>query len=99
MSKYGDDLRCVRYRYDEATCTRVKTVELIVEKKPWAPPGPRYRNEELVPVRIASAETVLKNQAKAARGTWDAQAKLWLIQYDRIKGTPLEKHIVFRCYR
>lgn len=94
VSKYGDDLLCVRYRYDEATCTRVKTVELIVETKPWTPPGPRYRNEELVPVRIAYSETALKNQAKAARGTWDAQAKLWFIQYDRIKGTPLEKHIV-----
>ncbi len=67
---------------------------LIVETKPWTPSGPRYRDEELAQVRIAYAETVFKNQAKAARGTWDAQAKLWFIQYDRIKGTTVEKCIV-----
>src|SRR5690242_9276955 len=94
VRKYGDTLLCVRYRYDEATSTRIKTVELIVEKKPWTPPAPRYRDEELIPVCIAYAETQLKNQARAAQGTWDPQAKLWFIQYGRIKGTPLEKHIV-----
>ena len=33
MEKYGDALVCVRYRYDEASRTRINTVELIVEKK------------------------------------------------------------------
>jgi len=33
VEKYGDDLVCVRYRYDETSRTRIKTVELIVERK------------------------------------------------------------------
>lgn len=32
--QYGDALLCVRYRYDEQSQTRLKTVELIIEKKP-----------------------------------------------------------------
>jgi hypothetical protein len=32
-------LVCVRYRYDEASRTRFKTVELIIEKTAWTPPG------------------------------------------------------------
>ena len=33
VEKYGDALVCVRYRYDETSRTRLKTVELIVERK------------------------------------------------------------------
>ena len=29
--KYGEDFVCVRYRYDEPSRTRIKTVEIIVE--------------------------------------------------------------------
>ena len=31
--KYGDDLYCVRYRYNKETGLRIKTVELIVDIK------------------------------------------------------------------
>jgi hypothetical protein len=30
VEQYGDALVCVRYRYDEASRTRIKTVELII---------------------------------------------------------------------
>jgi len=33
-AEYGDALVCVRYRYDEASRTRMKTIELVVEKRP-----------------------------------------------------------------
>jgi hypothetical protein len=35
--KYGEQLVCVRYRYDDATKKRYKTVELIVDVAEWAP--------------------------------------------------------------
>ena len=35
--RYGDQLVCVRYRYDAARQRRLKTVELIVEEVPWRP--------------------------------------------------------------
>ena len=37
VEKYGDDFVCVRYRYDEARRTRIKTVELILERKQLPP--------------------------------------------------------------
>jgi hypothetical protein len=94
LEKYGDSLVCVRYRYDEASCTRLKTVEVIVEKKDWTPPPPRFAANELVPVRIAYAESALKQMAKAAGGRWDPEARLWFISYGKIKKTALEKHII-----
>jgi hypothetical protein len=91
---YGDALVCIRYRYDEENRTRVKTVEIIVEKKAWTPPPQRFGDDERVPVRIAYAESDKKRIAKEAGGKWDPEKRLWFIPFGKIKGTPLEKHIV-----
>jgi len=91
---YGDALICIRYRYDEESRTRVKTVEIIVEKRSWTPPPRRFADPERVPVRIAFTENDKKKIAKVAGGRWDPEKKLWFIPFGKIKGTPLEKHIV-----
>jgi hypothetical protein len=94
LSQYGDALVCVRYRYDRASCTRAKTVELVVERTAWRPPVGKFSDDERVPVRIGFSESALRESAKAAKGRWDSEKKLWFLQYGRIKGTVLEKHIV-----
>jgi len=94
LEKYGDDLVCVRYRYDEASRIRIKTVELIVEKKELQAKQPRFADEAQVPVRIAYGETGLGKFARKMGGKWAADVKLWYIQYGKIKGTELEKHMV-----
>lgn len=40
LASYGERLICVRYRYDAASRTRYKTVELIVDQSPWTPLPP-----------------------------------------------------------
>lgn len=37
VEQYGESLICVRYRYDKTLGVRLKTVEVIVEEKPWQP--------------------------------------------------------------
>ena len=92
--QYGDTLVCVRYRYDATNRTRIKTVELIVERKQLAQGKRRFGNEEIVPVRVAYADTELRNQIRVLGGRWDAKAKLWYAPYGVIKGTKLEQHIL-----
>ncbi len=95
VEKYGDALVCVRYRYDETNRTRLKTVELIVEKKELpAVPQQKVADNALVPVRISYGERELGKKAKTMGGKWDPDVKLWYIQHDKIKGTELEKHII-----
>ena len=94
VEKYGEDLVCVRYRYDEASRTRIKTVELIVERKQLSPSVKKKTDEMLVPVQIAYGATKLGKMARSAGGEWDPDVKLWYIQYDKIKGTELEQHII-----
>ncbi len=35
LKKYGDALTCVRYKYDSERKRKIKTVDLVVEDKPW----------------------------------------------------------------
>ena len=91
--KYGDVLVCVRFRYDTESRQRLKTVELIVEKTAWTPPPSRYGADSLVALRIEGYEKELRTKAKAAGGRWDPDKQLWFVQYGKIAGTQLEKHI------
>jgi hypothetical protein len=90
---YGDALLCIRFRYDEVTRQRLKTVELIIEKSDWTPPPSRFNTNELVPLRIAGYELDLRAQAKAAGAQWHPGKQLWFVKYGKNAGSPLEKHI------
>ncbi len=46
VRKYGKKLICVRYRYDGDTQKRVKTVELVIDEKPWIPTQTPPKEEE-----------------------------------------------------
>jgi len=92
VEKYGKALLYVRYRYDEVRGVRLKTVEIVVEEKPWQP-NSRLRDEEMVPVMVNFSEKVLRDRLKAAGGRWDPAAKLWHVAYGSIRGTDLEGRI------
>ena len=94
VEKYGEALVCVRHRYDEASRTRIKTVELIEEKKELPSQQKRIDDDALVPVQIAYAESALKNMAKTLGGRWDPEGRLWYIPFGKIKGMELEEHII-----
>ena len=98
VEKYGDTLICVRYRYDDASRTRIKTVELVVGKTAWSPPTKKFIDDDIVPVQISFADNALRERARAARGRWNPEMKLWFIHFGRIKGTELEKHIVLDAF-
>ena len=93
VEKYGDALLCVRFRYDEKTRQRFKTIELIVEKTGWTPTKRQYKSDELVPLRIEAFDLPMRSQAKAAGGRWNPEKRLWFVKYGKIAGSALEKHI------
>jgi hypothetical protein len=96
--KYGDNLVCVRFRYDEVTRQRLKTIELVVERANWEPPEPKYSPSRPVPLRIEGYELELRSQVKAAGGRWNPEKQLWFVKFGNIAGTPLEKHIHVDTY-
>ncbi len=85
VEKYGDSLLCVRYRYDEIRGERLKTAEIIVEKK-GGKPSLRYRDEDIVSVSVAFTEKTLRDQLKAAGARWDREERFWRVRYGAIRG-------------
>jgi len=92
QEQYGDKLLCVRYRYDEKRGIRLKTVEIIVEERPWQQPF-RFKDGDMAPVEVGYEEVELREKLRTLRAKWNPQEKLWMIPYRLICGTELEARI------
>jgi hypothetical protein len=93
LKTYGDQLVCVRYRYDKARQKRLKTVELIVDEQDWVP-GVLIRPERRVHVRVGYGENELRAAVKQAGGFWDAGRKAWLLAFSEVVALGLEARVV-----
>lgn len=93
LDQYGDQLICVRYRYDEERQLRHKTVELIVESTPWIPRTELIPPDSIVGLKVGLNEVNLQKQIRQAGGTWNRQLRLWQIRYDQAVGLKLEARI------
>ena len=60
VAQYGEQLICVRYRYDAVRKTRRKTIELLVEEISWEAPTTQLRAEAIVGLRIGVNEVNLQ---------------------------------------
>jgi hypothetical protein len=94
LAQYGDQLVCVRYRYDEQRQKRVKTVELIIEEEAWTPFQAPPPAEALVSLRIAPAEVALRQQIKQVGGRWDPWRQVWEVRYAQALALGLAGRIV-----
>ena len=94
VEKYGEDLICVRYRYDKTTSRRLKTIEIIVDQKVWEHKSRRIPHNKLMPIQVGYDETYLRRLVKAAGGKWNAMKKAWELPYGEIIKLGLEKRIM-----
>jgi len=90
LERYGEQLVCVRYCYDEQRRKRFTTVEIIVEESGWSPP----EKPAIVGLRVELQETELQRRVKQAGGKWNSAKREWEIHYDRAVALGLKKRIV-----
>jgi hypothetical protein len=101
VERFGDQLLCVRYRYDHLEQVRYKTVELVIERIPWKPgerppegrgiPG---RPPVLVGVRVRFEERELRQRVKAAGGRWSPERRLWVMPLSMARRLHLADRLV-----
>ena len=94
LAQYGDQLVCVRYRYDDQQRKRLKTAEIIVEEEPGPPPRPPAARERMVALRIVVTAGAIQRKVKAAGGTWHPQRQVWHLRHDRVVTLGLASRIV-----
>ncbi len=85
VSKFGNTLLCVRYRYDVIRNMRIKTAEIIVDEKSGKG-VPRIRETDIVLVQIPFIMKELRERLKAVGAKWDPVQKLWRVQWGLIRG-------------
>jgi len=92
--QYGDSLRCVRYIYDDKNQIKMKTVEIIIEKKPWHKDTKRISGNKLVSIKVDYGEIQIGRMIRAAGGQWDREKLVWRLPYREAKALGLDKRIV-----
>jgi len=95
LARYGASLLCVRYRYDEVTRQRLKTVELIVQRRSRHPDTTQPAARR-VSLRVDWRETELRQRVKAAGGRWDPAARVWVLRRDHAERLGLLDRLVER---
>jgi len=78
LDLYGEQLVCVRYRYDDQRRKRYTTIEIIVKESGWSPP----EKSEIIGLRVEFQETELQRRVQQADGKWNSAKRVWEIQYD-----------------
>lgn len=99
LDRFGDQLVCVRYRYDSATNLRMTTVEIAVDSGLVAPRrqrAPRMGTTADAPVhvRVAYDEVALRQRVKEAGGRWLRDRRLWEISRDEARRLGISGRIV-----
>jgi hypothetical protein len=96
LARSGERLVCVRYRYDRATGSRIKTAELIVQDVAWTARTrkPRRNDHDLVGVRIDWKESELRAAVKRAGGIWRPRQQLWELSWDAVRTLGLHGRVV-----
>ena len=91
VAHYGEQLICIRYRYDPIRKKRYKTVELIVETVDWSPPT---ASDAIVALRVAIHERDVQQTIRAAGGVWNRAKQVWGLRYDQVVGLGLTERVV-----
>jgi len=92
LKQYGDQLVCVRYRYDKVRQKRVKTIELIIDEQDWIP-GVVIPADRRVEVQIGFGETELREKVKKAGGFWNPDKKALVLSYHKVLQMGLERRV------
>ena len=91
-AEYEDRLLYVRYRYDEESRRRFKTVELIVDEVDWVPENRRAPGNAVV--RVGWQELELRQTVKAAGGRWNPVKRVSELPHDLAQRLGLGDRIV-----
>jgi len=94
FEKYGDKLINVRYVYDSEKHIMMKTVELLIEKRPWYRKKGKTSYNKKVHLKIDYGEVELGRLVKTAGGRWNKQGGYWELPYREAVALGLDNRII-----
>ena len=94
MEKYGEKLLNVRYFYDSEKYIMMKTVELIVEQKPWQPNQNKIPYNKKFHLKVEYGEPHLGRLIKSAGRFWNKERGYWELPYREAVSLGLDNRIM-----
>ena len=94
VTKYGESLYKVRYRYDRPNNLLIKTAEIIVQKSPIKKKTPRPDADSIVLLKVKKEETLLIAALKKEKAWWNYRALAWELPYHKAAALGLTNRIV-----
>ena len=61
-----------------------KTIEIIVDNKPWQADTKKIPKNKMMMIRIAIDEIESRRKVKAAGGKWDPKRQAWQLPYGKV---------------
>jgi len=92
--EYGDNLICVRYRYDSIKKERLTTVEIVADRQKWIFDQSRTPPNKIMKLRIEYGERELAQPVKSLGGRWDSSKKAWKLPFKYVQVLQLEDRII-----
>jgi len=94
FDKYGNKLICVRYKNDYINRRKVKTVELIIENKPWSENKGKRPINKKVYITVDYNEKHLRKIVSSTGGIWNKEKRLWEMIYGDVINLGLEDRLI-----
>jgi outer membrane lipoprotein-sorting protein len=94
VEQYGENLICVRYRYNAEKKVKFKTVEIIVDKGFWDLEEEKLKDAKQVEIKVDYKETEIRTKVKAAGGRWNPEKKVWELGYREVQNLGLAGRIL-----
>ena len=94
IQKYGENLLCVRYKYDIMNKRKIKTVELEVENEPWEMDVNRIPANKITRLKVNFGEVRIGKLIRSAGGRWHKKNKYWELPYKDVVALGLEDRII-----
>lgn len=93
-AKYGQNLLCVRYKYDTERKIKIKTVELKVDEEPWEINHQKIPANKIVGIKVEYGEVQLGKTVRRAGGRWNRLQKVWEMKYQDVVNLGLTNRII-----
>jgi hypothetical protein len=94
VKQYGEDLVCVRYRYDAERNLTIKTVELVVDRRPRRKHPQYIPKNKRMPLRVEYGEVEIGRRIRAAGGTWNREEQVWKLAYHKVLELGLHDRLI-----
>jgi hypothetical protein len=94
IEKYGDRLLNVRYIYDSVSGIKMKTVELLEERKPWEGGRQFIPPNKIMHLRVEYGEVQVGQLIKSCGGRWNKEKGYWELAYRQVQILGLENRVI-----